>query len=67
MEKQKRLCVYVCSEKVGWSEETTFRTPPAAGDETDFSFIAFGDMGKAPLDSSSAEHYIQVLSICIYF
>lgn len=62
--KNKRgcVCVCVCSEKVGWSEETTFRTPPAAGDENDFSFIAFGDMGKAPLDSSSVEHYIQVLS-----
>ncbi|KAF3436730.1 hypothetical protein FNV43_RR19477 [Rhamnella rubrinervis] len=33
------------------------RTPPVGGSE-ELKFLAFGDMGKAPLDKS-AEHYIQ--------
>ncbi|CAK9311463.1 unnamed protein product [Citrullus colocynthis] len=52
------------SDKVGWSEETTFRTPPAGGEGNDFHFLAFGDMGKAPLDLS-AEHFIQPGSISV--
>ncbi|XP_050946279.1 probable inactive purple acid phosphatase 27 isoform X2 [Cucumis melo] len=53
------------SDSVGWSNQTTFRTPPAGGGGNDFHFIAFGDMGKAPLDSSSVEHYIQPGSISV--
>ncbi|XP_023529683.1 probable inactive purple acid phosphatase 27 [Cucurbita pepo subsp. pepo] len=53
------------SDQVGWSDEATFTTPPAGGDEKDFHFLAFGDMGKAPLDSSSVEHYIQPGSISV--
>ncbi|XP_038875449.1 probable inactive purple acid phosphatase 27 [Benincasa hispida] len=53
------------SDKVGWSDETAFRTPPAGGDGNDFHFLAFGDMGKAPLDPSSVEHYIQAGSISV--
>lgn len=34
------------------------RTPPAYGSD-ELKFLAYGDMGKAPLDSS-VEHYIQV-------
>ncbi|EPS65200.1 hypothetical protein M569_09578, partial [Genlisea aurea] len=45
------------SDEVGWSSEIRFRTPPAAG-ESELNFLAFGDMGKAPLDRSD-EHYIQ--------
>uniref|UniRef100_A0A7N0ZZK2 Purple acid phosphatase n=1 Tax=Kalanchoe fedtschenkoi TaxID=63787 RepID=A0A7N0ZZK2_KALFE len=45
------------SDSVGWSDETQFRTPPAKGAD-DLKFIAFGDMGKTPLDPS-VEHYIQ--------
>ncbi|XP_022157882.1 nucleotide pyrophosphatase/phosphodiesterase-like [Momordica charantia] len=51
------------SDSVGWSDRKTFKTPPAAGAAKEFNFIAFGDMGKAPLDSSSVEHYIQPGSI----
>ena len=47
-----------CSDSVGWSDEIQFRTPPVGGSE-ELKFLAFGDMGKAPLDMS-AEHYIQV-------
>lgn len=51
-----KLCL--CSDSVGWSDTYKLRTPPAAGsDET--SFVIYGDMGKAPLDTS-VEHYIQV-------
>lgn len=53
------------SDFVGWSNQTTFRTPPAVGGGNDFHFLAFGDMGKAPLDSSSVEHYIQPGSISV--
>ncbi|CAK9311464.1 unnamed protein product [Citrullus colocynthis] len=53
------------SDFVGWSNQTTFRTPPAGGGGNDFHFLAFGDMGKAPLDSSSVEHYIQPGSISV--
>lgn len=59
------MCIN-CSDKVGWSEETTFRTPPAGGEGNDFHFLAFGDMGKAPLDLS-AEHFIQVYINNRYF
>ncbi|KAL0435148.1 UNVERIFIED_CONTAM: hypothetical protein Sradi_0222700 [Sesamum radiatum] len=45
------------SDSVGWSDEVTFRTPPAGG-SNQLTFLAYGDMGKAPLDSS-VEHYIQ--------
>lgn len=47
-----------CSDSVGWSDEIKIKTPPAGGSD-ELNFLAFGDMGKAPLDSS-AEHYIQV-------
>ncbi|KAH1141050.1 hypothetical protein GLYMA_12G012000v4 [Glycine max] len=42
---------------VGWSEQIKFSTPPAGGSD-ELRFIAFGDMGKTPLDASE-EHYIQ--------
>ncbi|KAL1125009.1 hypothetical protein V6Z11_A13G014100 [Gossypium hirsutum] len=51
------------SDAVGWSAEIQFRTPPAGGSD-ELKFIVFGDMGKAPLDSS-AEHYIQPGSISV--
>jgi hypothetical protein len=38
-----------------------FRTPPAAGSE-ELSFVIYGDMGKAPFDTS-VEHYIQVAEV----
>lgn len=38
----------------------TLKTPPAGGSD-ELKFLAYGDMGKAPLDSS-VEHYIQVLT-----
>jgi len=49
-----------CSESVGWSGQIKFKTPPAAGSD-ELLFLAYGDMGKAPLDES-VEHYIQVVS-----
>lgn len=51
--------MHVHSDSVGWSAETKFKTPPAGGSD-ELKFLAFGDMGKAPLDGS-VEHYIQVL------
>ena len=51
------------SDSVGWSDEMKLRTPPPSGSD-DLKFLAYGDMGKAPLDSS-VEHYIQV-STSIY-
>ncbi|XP_014522753.1 probable inactive purple acid phosphatase 27 [Vigna radiata var. radiata] len=45
------------SDSVGWSKEIQFSTPPAGGSD-EVRFIAFGDMGKTPLDASK-EHYIQ--------
>ncbi|KAK7258190.1 hypothetical protein RIF29_32705 [Crotalaria pallida] len=45
------------SDEVGWSEKIQFSTPPAGGSD-ELRFIAFGDMGKTPLDDSK-EHYIQ--------
>lgn len=48
---------------VGWSDEITFRTPPAGGAD-EVRFLAYGDMGKAPLDSS-VEHYIQPGSVSV--
>ncbi|CAA0831306.1 Probable inactive purple acid phosphatase 27 [Striga hermonthica] len=45
------------SDLVGWSENITFKTPPFAG-ANELKFIAYGDMGKAPLDSSM-EHFMQ--------
>ncbi|KAG9148553.1 hypothetical protein Leryth_023929 [Lithospermum erythrorhizon] len=52
------------SDSTGWSKNNTFRTPPAAGDSSEVKFIAYGDMGKAPRDSS-AEHYIQPGSLAV--
>lgn len=43
---------------MGWSDTIKFRTPPAAGSD-ELSFVIYGDMGKAPFDTS-VEHYIQV-------
>ncbi|TYH89920.1 hypothetical protein ES332_A13G015700v1 [Gossypium tomentosum] len=51
------------SDAVGWSAEIQIRTPPAGGSD-ELKFLVFGDMGKAPLDSS-AEHYIQPGSISV--
>ncbi|KAJ7949288.1 Purple acid phosphatase [Quillaja saponaria] len=51
------------SASVGWSEQIQFRTPPAAGSE-ELRFLTFGDMGKAPRDSS-VEHYIQPGSLSV--
>lgn len=51
------------SDSVGWSDQIQFRTPPAAGSD-ELKFMAFGDMGKAPLDAS-VEHYIQPGSISV--
>ncbi|KAF7836159.1 putative inactive purple acid phosphatase 27 [Senna tora] len=45
------------SNAVGWSEQIKFSTPPAGGSD-ELKFIAYGDMGKTPLDASE-EHYIQ--------
>ncbi|XP_027909131.1 probable inactive purple acid phosphatase 27 isoform X2 [Vigna unguiculata] len=45
------------SDSVGWSNQIQFSTPPAGGSD-ELRFIAFGDMGKTPLDASK-EHYIQ--------
>lgn len=53
-----------CSDSSGWSDEIAFKTPPAGGSD-EIKFIAFGDMGKAPRDSST-EHYIQVNVMIIY-
>lgn len=39
--------------------------PPAGGSD-EINFIAFGDMGKAPRDSS-LEHYIQVIEMNLKF
>ncbi|KAG0470185.1 hypothetical protein HPP92_016885 [Vanilla planifolia] len=51
------------SDMVGWSDENNFKTPPASG-STKLSFLAYGDMGKAPLDPSK-EHFIQPGSISV--
>lgn len=51
------------SDSAGWSEQVQFRTPPAGG-SNELKFLAFGDMGKAPLDDS-VEHYIQPGSISV--
>lgn len=45
------------SNSAGWSEQIKFSTPPAGGAD-ELKFIAYGDMGKTPLDASK-EHYIQ--------
>ncbi|KAJ7005106.1 inactive purple acid phosphatase 27 [Populus alba x Populus x berolinensis] len=51
------------SDSVGWSDKVQFRTPPAGGSD-ELKFLAFGDMGKAPLDPS-VEHYIQPGSLSV--
>lgn len=51
------------SDSAGWSQQVQFRTPPAGG-SNELKFLAFGDMGKAPLDDS-VEHYIQPGSISV--
>ncbi|CAN0917162.1 Probable inactive purple acid phosphatase 27 [Linum grandiflorum] len=51
------------SDSVGWSQEMKFKTPPAGGSD-EVRFLAYGDMGKAPLDPS-AEHYIQPGSLAV--
>ncbi|KAL1558743.1 putative inactive purple acid phosphatase 27 [Salvia divinorum] len=51
------------SDSVGWSDEMKLRTPPASGSD-ELKFLAIGDMGKAPLDSS-VEHYIQPGSVSV--
>ncbi|XP_065865480.1 nucleotide pyrophosphatase/phosphodiesterase-like [Euphorbia lathyris] len=52
------------SDSIGWSNYSEFRTPPAPRGSNEVKFLAFGDMGKAPLDSS-VEHYIQPGSISV--
>uniref|UniRef100_A0A2N9EWH6 Purple acid phosphatase n=2 Tax=Fagus sylvatica TaxID=28930 RepID=A0A2N9EWH6_FAGSY len=51
------------SNSAGWSKQIQFRTPPAGGSD-ELKFVAYGDMGKAPRDSS-AEHYIQPGSLSV--
>ncbi|XP_042480536.1 probable inactive purple acid phosphatase 27 [Macadamia integrifolia] len=51
------------SGSAGWSNQTKFHTPPAGGSHK-LKFVAYGDMGKAPLDLST-EHYIQPGSISV--
>lgn len=51
------------SDSVGWSGQAEFRTPPASGAK-ELLFLAYGDMGKAPLDQS-VEHYIQPGSLSV--
>ncbi|KAG6415530.1 hypothetical protein SASPL_122942 [Salvia splendens] len=51
------------SDSVGWSDEMKLRTPPASGSD-ELKFLAYGDMGKAPLDSS-VEHYTQPGSVSV--
>ncbi|KAJ6804802.1 nucleotide pyrophosphatase/phosphodiesterase-like [Iris pallida] len=51
------------SDSVGWSGQVDFRTPPASGAK-ELLFLAYGDMGKAPLDQS-VEHYIQPGSLSV--
>ncbi|CAA3006733.1 probable inactive purple acid phosphatase 27 [Olea europaea subsp. europaea] len=51
------------SDSSGWSNWTTFKTPPAGGSD-EIKFLAFGDMGKAPRDAST-EHYIQPGSLSV--
>eukprot|EP00250_Pteridium_aquilinum_P021385 c25104_g1_i1 orf=356-1489(-) len=45
------------SDKTGWSSTKMLKTAPASG-SSKVTFIAYGDMGKAPRDNS-IEHYIQ--------
>ncbi|CAN6444135.1 unnamed protein product [Victoria cruziana] len=52
------------SDSVGWSTEAGFHTPPAGGSNHDLVFIAFGDMGTAPLDLS-VTHYMQPGSLTV--
>ncbi|KAB1212498.1 putative inactive purple acid phosphatase 1 [Morella rubra] len=52
------------SNLVGWSDQIQFKTPPAGGSSSEIHFIAYGDMGKAPLDPS-AEYYIQPGSLSV--
>ncbi|KAK9741950.1 hypothetical protein RND81_03G139200 [Saponaria officinalis] len=51
------------SDSVGWSNNIKFRTPPAGGSD-ELRFLAYGDMGKAPQDST-VEHYIQPGSLSV--
>ncbi|XP_020575936.1 probable inactive purple acid phosphatase 1 isoform X2 [Phalaenopsis equestris] len=51
------------SDLAGWSEQIKFKTPPASG-SNELKFLAYGDMGKAPLDPSM-EHYIQPGSVSV--
>ncbi|XP_050386634.1 probable inactive purple acid phosphatase 27 [Argentina anserina] len=51
------------SNSIGWSNQIKFRTPPRGGSD-ELKFVAFGDMGKAPRDSS-VEHYIQPGSLSV--
>lgn len=51
------------SDSIGWSDQISFKTPPASGSD-ELRFLAYGDMGKAPLDPS-VEHYIQPGSLSV--
>ncbi|KAI3697484.1 hypothetical protein L6452_30547 [Arctium lappa] len=51
------------SNSAGWSARINFKTPPSGG-SNELTFLAFGDMGKAPRDAS-VEHYIQPGSIAV--
>ncbi|CAN0863526.1 Probable inactive purple acid phosphatase 27 [Linum grandiflorum] len=51
------------SDSVGWSDELMLKTPPASGSD-EVKFLAYADMGKAPLDPS-VEHFIQPGSLAV--
>ncbi|KAK1552177.1 hypothetical protein Q3G72_011887 [Acer saccharum] len=51
------------SDSVGWSDKIQFKTPPGGGSD-ELKFLAFGDMGKAPLDAS-AERFVQPGSLSV--
>ncbi|KAJ9558211.1 hypothetical protein OSB04_012825 [Centaurea solstitialis] len=51
------------SNSAGWSARINFKTPPSGG-SNELTFLAFGDMGKAPRDAS-VEHYIQPGSLAV--
>ncbi|GER31511.1 purple acid phosphatase 24 [Striga asiatica] len=57
------IIVKATIDLVGWSENITFKTPPFAG-ANELKFIAYGDMGKAPLDAS-IEHFMQPGSVSV--
>ncbi|MCO5560917.1 hypothetical protein L7F22_014537 [Adiantum nelumboides] len=51
------------SNEAGWSSGGILKTAPSTG-SSNLSFIAYGDMGKAPRDNST-EHFIQPGSLSV--